>query len=144
MMTRSQQYPARLFMITVILILLSLNSVPSISAHFFPSNVSIPEDMLKNATSNPWSFFHQLSGCHAGEKYDGLAKLKSYFQYFGYIPDSLSNFTQMLYGSNPNYNGSSTASVREKETGSSGGHRRHSTWDLSGFIVAVGFVLLFL
>ncbi|KAJ6358634.1 hypothetical protein OIU76_000366 [Salix suchowensis] len=51
---------------------------------------------------------------------------------------------QMLYGSNPNYNGSSTTSVREKETGSSGGHRRHSTWDLSGFIVAVGFVLLFL
>ncbi|KAB5532190.1 hypothetical protein DKX38_018860 [Salix brachista] len=374
-MTRPQQYPARLFMITVILILLSLNSVPSISAHFFPSNVSIPEDLLKNATSNPWSFFHQLSGCHAGEKYDGLAKLKSYFQYFGYIPDSLSNFTddfddalesalrtyqrnfnlnvtgqldnqtvnhvvrprcgnpdivngstsmnsgkthntssnhvhtvshysfftgmprwskqaltyafspgnqltddvkavfsrafdrwstvipltftqtdsvntadirigfysgdhqdgepfdgvlgtlahafsppsgqfhldgdenwvvtgdvttsslttavdlesvavheighllglghssveesimypsissrtkkvvlatddiqgiQMLYGSNPNYNGSSTASVREKETGSSGAHRRHSTWDLSGFIVAVGFVLLYL
>ncbi|KAL9372902.1 hypothetical protein Peur_035146 [Populus x canadensis] len=91
-MTRSQQYP-HLFVITIILILLSINSVPSISAHFFHSNVSIPEDLLKNATSNPWSFFHQLSGCHAGEKYDGLAKLKSYFQYFGYIPNSLSNFT---------------------------------------------------
>ncbi|KAL9338177.1 hypothetical protein Peur_069946 [Populus x canadensis] len=91
-MTKSRQHHHR-FIIRTILLLLSLNSVPSISAHFFPNYTSIPEELLKNATGNPWDFFQQLAGCRAGKKYDGLAKLKHYFQYFGYIPNSLSNFT---------------------------------------------------
>ncbi|KAK7839156.1 metalloendoproteinase 2-mmp [Quercus suber] len=40
-----------------------------------------------------WDSFRNLSGCHAGEKVDGLSKLKKYFQYFGYI-DNTSNFTE--------------------------------------------------
>ncbi|KAJ6374575.1 hypothetical protein OIU78_030141 [Salix suchowensis] len=91
-MTKPRQHHHR-FIIGTILLLLSLDSAPSISAHFFPDITSIPEDLLKNTTANPWGFFKQLAGCHAGEKYDGLAKLKHYFQYFGYIPNSLSNFT---------------------------------------------------
>lgn len=51
---------------------------------------------------------------------------------------------QVLYGSNPNYNGSSTTSVQEKETGSSGAHCLRSRWDLIGLIMAFGFVLLLL
>ncbi|KAK7362040.1 hypothetical protein VNO77_04138 [Canavalia gladiata] len=33
-----------------------------------------------------WDAFRNLSGCHRGKNYDGLANLKSYFQRFGYIP----------------------------------------------------------
>ncbi|KAJ6410489.1 hypothetical protein OIU84_007269 [Salix udensis] len=91
-MTKPRQHHHR-FIIGTILLLLSLDSAPSISAHFFPNITSIPKDLLKNATANPWGFFQQFAGCHAGKKYDGLAKLKQYFQYFGYIPYSLSNFT---------------------------------------------------
>ncbi|CAK7336796.1 unnamed protein product [Dovyalis caffra] len=91
-MAKARQYH-HLFMISTILLLLSLNSVPLVSAHFFPNITSIPEDLLKNASTNPWGYFRQLGGCQAGKQYDGLAKLKHYFQYFGYIPNSLSNIT---------------------------------------------------
>ncbi|PIA40359.1 hypothetical protein AQUCO_02500211v1 [Aquilegia coerulea] len=35
-----------------------------------------------------------FSGCHIGDKVDGLAKIKKYFHQFGYLPDpSVDNFT---------------------------------------------------
>ncbi|CAN4085939.1 unnamed protein product [Withania somnifera] len=61
------------------------------SAHFFPNISSIPSSLLKpNATA--WDAFHKLLGCHSGQKVDGLAKIKKYFHYFGYL-NSSTNFT---------------------------------------------------
>ncbi|XP_055802560.1 metalloendoproteinase 3-MMP-like [Solanum dulcamara] len=61
------------------------------SAHFFPNISSIPPSLLKpNLTS--WSAFQKLLGCHSGQKVDGIAKIKKYFQHFGYI-NSFTNFT---------------------------------------------------
>lgn len=75
-----------------ILLVLTLSSVPSpAAAHFFPNISSIPRSLLKpNATA--WDAFQKLIGCHSGQKVDGLAKIKKYFHYFGYI-NSSSNFT---------------------------------------------------
>lgn len=62
------------------------------SAHFFPNISSIPPNLLKpNATA--WDAFNKLLGCHSGQTVDGLAKIKKYFHYFGYINNSSSNFT---------------------------------------------------
>lgn len=43
------------------------------------------------AAADVWDAFKRFAGCQAGERPDGLAKLKKYFNYFGYFPDS--NFT---------------------------------------------------
>ncbi|KAA8533083.1 hypothetical protein F0562_033384 [Nyssa sinensis] len=64
----------------------------SISAHFFPNISSIPPSLIPNVTA-AWNSFQQLKGCHSGDKVDGLAKLKQYFRYFGYINNSSMNFT---------------------------------------------------
>ncbi|XP_009624303.1 metalloendoproteinase 2-MMP-like [Nicotiana tomentosiformis] len=66
-------------------------SLSPASAHFFPNISSIPPSLLK-PNNTAWDAFHKLLGCHAGQKVDGLAKIKKYFYNFGYIP-SLSNFT---------------------------------------------------
>ncbi|XP_068642786.1 metalloendoproteinase 2-MMP-like [Aristolochia californica] len=39
-------------------------------------------------TSTAWDSFNKLLGCHNGVNQTGLASLKQYFHYFGYIPDS--------------------------------------------------------
>ncbi|KAJ4830934.1 hypothetical protein Tsubulata_019822 [Turnera subulata] len=67
---------------------------PSASARFFPNVTSIPhDDFLFNATKTAWDAFRNLSGCHHGQTLDGLAKLKQYFNQFGYLPPPPANFT---------------------------------------------------
>ena len=71
-------------------IFLPLLLTASVSARFFSDAPSMPPSSPPpNATG--WDAFKQLAGCRPGEKTDGLAKLKKYFNYFGYIPDS--NYT---------------------------------------------------
>ncbi|XP_057948545.1 metalloendoproteinase 2-MMP-like [Malania oleifera] len=71
-------------------IFLCLRTV-SVSAfpRFFPNISALPPPaLLPNATAGPWQRFQNFSGCQRGEVLDGLAKLKQYFHYFGYIPTS--------------------------------------------------------
>ncbi|KAL0004078.1 hypothetical protein SO802_011639 [Lithocarpus litseifolius] len=76
---------------SALLLSLSLLYIPNpISAHFFTNVTSIPPWL--NATRSNWESFQNLSGHHAGERVDGLNRLKKYFHYFGYINDT-SNFT---------------------------------------------------
>ncbi|KAJ7943581.1 putative Metalloendoproteinase 1 [Quillaja saponaria] len=82
------------FSIFLFAICASLFLCPSpISARFFPNITSIPPGLIRNLTSGAWQQFQQLAGCRAGEKVDGLSKLKKYFDHFGYIPNSPLNFT---------------------------------------------------
>ncbi|XP_027347142.1 metalloendoproteinase 5-MMP-like [Abrus precatorius] len=63
-----------------------------VSARLFPNVSSLlpANEPLRGA----WDAFRNLSGCHRGKNYDGLASLKSYFQHFGYIPHAPpSNFS---------------------------------------------------
>ncbi|KAM3282291.1 metalloendoproteinase 3-MMP [Capsicum chacoense] len=82
----------RIPLFIAILFVLTLSSIRSpASAHFFPNISSIPPSLLKpNATA--WAAFQKLLGCHSGQKVDGLAKIKKYFHYFGYV-NSSGNFT---------------------------------------------------
>jgi hypothetical protein len=73
-----------------ITVCLTVSSAP-ISAHFLPNITSIPPWL--NATGGAWDSFRNFTGCHPGEKVDGLSKLKNYLQHFGYITNSSSNFT---------------------------------------------------
>jgi|UniRef100_A0A2N9EBQ6 hypothetical protein len=92
----------RLNYLAITAISLWLLCVPNtISAHFFEPNVPTPipswlNETQINETLSEWDAFRNLSGCHAGDRVDGLSKLKKYFQYFGYISNSSSssfNFT---------------------------------------------------
>ncbi|XVE92509.1 hypothetical protein REPUB_Repub01dG0103400 [Reevesia pubescens] len=81
------------YQVFVITILVSL-SFASVSARFFPNITAIPPWLLPNATSiAPWDAFTKFAGCQSGETRDGLSKLKQYFNNFGYIPNSPSNFS---------------------------------------------------
>lgn len=77
----------------VIIISSSLFTIPTVYSlpHFFPNISSIP---LTNVTA-AWDSFQKLAGCHAGDKKPGLAKLKKYFQNFGYLNNfsAAANFT---------------------------------------------------
>lgn len=67
---------------------------PSVSARLFPNVSSIPTWISNHAPPGAWDAYRNFTGCRPGEKYDGLSKLKTYFHYFGYIPDAPpSNFT---------------------------------------------------
>ncbi|PIN24934.1 Matrilysin [Handroanthus impetiginosus] len=79
-----------LISIALILILISINPT-SVSAHFFPNVSSIPSSLIPNTTA--WDSFNNLVGCGKGQKADGLATLKKYFQYFGYLNKSYSDFS---------------------------------------------------
>ncbi|KAJ0818210.1 putative matrilysin [Helianthus annuus] len=61
--------------------------------NFFPNISSIPPSFLPNHTTNPWDTFNKLSGCRSGQKVDGIAKLKTYFHYFGYLANTTGNFS---------------------------------------------------
>ncbi|KAK8486111.1 hypothetical protein V6N12_010315 [Hibiscus sabdariffa] len=51
--------------------------------------------ILHNAVKTvAWEAFTRFAGCRQGERRDGLSKLKQYFSYFGYIPNSSFNFTE--------------------------------------------------
>ncbi|KAE8732115.1 hypothetical protein F3Y22_tig00002237pilonHSYRG00309 [Hibiscus syriacus] len=71
-------------------------SFDSVSTRFFPINITgIPPWILHNATKTAaWDAFTGFAGCRPGETRDGLSKLKMYFNYFGYLPNSPSNFTE--------------------------------------------------
>ncbi|XP_015884206.3 metalloendoproteinase 3-MMP [Ziziphus jujuba] len=85
-----------LYLLTIALCLSSFSYTP-ISARFFPNITSIPPWLQPNSTAvqGAWDSFKKFGGCRPGEKSDGLSKLKNYFHYFGYIPNSppSSNFT---------------------------------------------------
>ncbi|XP_073295114.1 metalloendoproteinase 2-MMP-like [Primulina huaijiensis] len=72
------------------LLVFFMNPAP-ISAHFFPNITSIPASLIPNATG--WEAFNKLLGCRHGMKVDGLAKLKKYFQYFGYLNSAYADFS---------------------------------------------------
>ncbi|KAM1960914.1 hypothetical protein FF2_020938 [Malus domestica] len=77
------QFPLHLFAIA-----LCLSSLSQTSARFFPNISSIPSYLVPNATiPGAWDAFKHFGNCHAGEKVDGLSKLKKYFNRFGYIPN---------------------------------------------------------
>ncbi|KAL4277834.1 hypothetical protein GQ457_03G025910 [Hibiscus cannabinus] len=84
------------FQVFVIAIWVFSLSFASVSARFFPNNITgIPPWILHNATKTAaWDAFTRFAGCRPGERRDGLSKLKRYFNYFGYIPNSPSNFTE--------------------------------------------------
>ncbi|KAK9050965.1 hypothetical protein SSX86_027590 [Deinandra increscens subsp. villosa] len=74
-------------------VLISSSSVIAFP-HFFPNISSIPPSFLPNTTTAAWTAFHNLSGCHSGQKVPGISKLKNYFRYFGYIGNNnTNNFT---------------------------------------------------
>ncbi|KAK3223237.1 hypothetical protein Dsin_010262 [Dipteronia sinensis] len=80
---------------TLISVLFSLSQTSPSSAHFFPNISSIPPWIQKNInqTAGAWDAFNKYAGCRAGDKVDGLARVKKYFQNFGYITESPLNFT---------------------------------------------------
>ncbi|KAI9111524.1 hypothetical protein K1719_017214 [Acacia pycnantha] len=80
------------FLFFAICLSLSFSFAP-ISARLFPNVTSIPPWLSKNVPPPAWDAFRNFSGCRHGSNYDGLGKLKKYFNYFGYIPNSPSNFT---------------------------------------------------
>ncbi|KAF9606878.1 hypothetical protein IFM89_029477 [Coptis chinensis] len=74
------------------LLLLLLFSIPTPTSSFpsfFPNITNLPNITFPTS----WDSFKNLSGCQIGDKVDGLAKIKKYFHQFGYIPDSINNFT---------------------------------------------------
>ncbi|OIW10534.1 hypothetical protein TanjilG_15906 [Lupinus angustifolius] len=74
----------------IIIIFLSL-SATSVSARLFPNVSSIPTWISNNATQGAWDAYRNFTGCQHGESYDGLSKLKTYFNQFGYIPNAPSS-----------------------------------------------------
>ncbi|ESW25674.1 hypothetical protein PHAVU_003G055800 [Phaseolus vulgaris] len=70
---------------------------------FSHTNVVVSARLFPNVSSflpahaplgGAWDAFRNLTGCHRGENYDGLANLKSYFERFGYFPHAPpSNFS---------------------------------------------------
>jgi hypothetical protein len=88
MITQNQSYFA-----LAILTLISIR-LTSVSSRFFPDPSSIPPWMANNAPPGAWDGYRNFTGCSPGKTYDGLSKLKKYFQHFGYIPNAPSlNFT---------------------------------------------------
>nr|GMD18224.1 metalloendoproteinase 2-MMP-like [Ipomoea batatas] len=75
-------------------LLLSFSTTLNLSsAHFFPNISSIPRTLVGNGSAG-WDVFQKFLGSHTGKNIAGLAKLKNYFQHFGYINASFaSNFT---------------------------------------------------
>ncbi|XP_004504503.1 metalloendoproteinase 2-MMP [Cicer arietinum] len=88
-MSTQNQYYYTLAILTLISVTLS-----PVSARFFPNPSSIPTWMSNNAPPGAWDAYRNFTGCSPGKTYDGLSKLKNYFQRFGYITNAPpSNFT---------------------------------------------------
>ncbi|KAL3613900.1 hypothetical protein CASFOL_041974 [Castilleja foliolosa] len=73
------------------LLTFSINGPTQVTAHFYPNITSIPTSIIPNASI--WDAFNKFAGCQKGIKSQGLAKLKKYFQLFGYINNSYHNFS---------------------------------------------------
>ncbi|TKY58582.1 Metalloendoproteinase 2-MMP [Spatholobus suberectus] len=83
--------PHHHYLILVFLISLSLSNAV-VSARLFPNVSSWLHDHAP--LGGAWDAFRNFTGCQRGDKYDGLANLKNYFQRFGYIPHAPpSNFS---------------------------------------------------
>ncbi|KAL3644535.1 hypothetical protein CASFOL_009715 [Castilleja foliolosa] len=80
-----------LYTISTFLIIIFIITPNFTSANFFPNISSIPSSLIPNASI--WDGFNKLAGCKKGQKAAGLANLKKYFQLFGYLNNSNSNFT---------------------------------------------------
>ncbi|XP_050905613.1 metalloendoproteinase 2-MMP [Lathyrus oleraceus] len=72
------------------LALLTLISITltSVSSRLFPNPSEIPTWMTNHAPPGAWDGYRNFTGCTRGKTYDGLSKLKNYFQHFGYIPNA--------------------------------------------------------
>lgn len=83
------------FLLLITLISLPFFAFPASASfpHFFPNISSIPPSLIPNTSFGAWEGFKKLAGCRAGDNVTGLAKLKDYFRYFGYINNSTANFT---------------------------------------------------
>ncbi|KAL8550432.1 hypothetical protein ACS0TY_009024 [Phlomoides rotata] len=84
------KFPLSTIFILVPFLIISLNP-NSASANFFPNISSIPFSLIPNSTI--WDAFNNLVDCRKGATADGLAKMKKYFQYFGYLNSSYTDFS---------------------------------------------------
>ncbi|KAL5759699.1 hypothetical protein ACOSQ2_018537 [Xanthoceras sorbifolium] len=94
----SIQKKMRHHLLFTLILVFSLSQTSTSSAHFFPNISSIPPWILKNInhSAGAWDAFNKYAGCHAGDNVDGLSRVKNYFQHFGYITESPSNFTDVF------------------------------------------------
>ncbi|XP_009626465.1 metalloendoproteinase 3-MMP [Nicotiana tomentosiformis] len=67
------------------------NASSPVSARFYRNISSIPRFIIPN--NSAWNHFNKYLGCHVGQKVEGLAKIKQYFQHFGYINSLSKNFS---------------------------------------------------
>lgn len=76
-------------------LLLSVFTIDTTSAHFYPNISSLPPWIAKsiNQTGGAWDAFNKFAGCRPGDNITGLGKVKKYFQNFGYIDNTPLNFT---------------------------------------------------
>ncbi|KAJ1389884.1 PGBD-like superfamily [Sesbania bispinosa] len=76
------------------IVTLSTTLLPSVSARLFPDPSSIPTWIANHTQPSAWDAYRNFTNCSPGKTYDGLSKLKKYFEQFGYIPNAPpSNFT---------------------------------------------------
>ncbi|XP_019266103.1 PREDICTED: metalloendoproteinase 3-MMP-like [Nicotiana attenuata] len=76
------------FFVVVVII---INTSAPVSAHFYTNISSIPRSIFPN--NSAWNHFNKYLGCHVGQKIEGLAKIKQYFQHFGYISSLSKKFS---------------------------------------------------
>ncbi|XP_049360073.1 metalloendoproteinase 3-MMP-like [Solanum verrucosum] len=95
-----------LFSLANIVALIIIASSAPVSAHFYNNVSTIPRSLIPS--NSTWNHFNNYLGCRVGQKIKGLAKIKQYFQHFGYIDNSLSNdftdeFDQLLFSALKTY-----------------------------------------
>ncbi|XP_055806612.1 metalloendoproteinase 5-MMP-like [Solanum dulcamara] len=95
----------RTFLFCLVNIVCLIASTP-VSAHFYYNISTIPRSLIPS--NSTWNHFNKYLGCRVGQNIKGLAKIKQYFQHFGYIDNSLSkNFTdefdQLLFSALKTY-----------------------------------------
>ncbi|KAK7307182.1 hypothetical protein VNO77_40012 [Canavalia gladiata] len=87
-------HPHRYLLFAFATVLVLCTALTSVSARLFPNVSSIPTWISKHAPSGAWDAYRNFTGCRPGRAYNGLSNLKTYFHYFGYIPNAPpSNFT---------------------------------------------------
>ncbi|KAK1381414.1 metalloendoproteinase 2-MMP [Heracleum sosnowskyi] len=78
-----------LFLATLSSLIFGIHAFPDdFIPKFFPNISSLPPPTNLSAA---WDSFRNLTGCRSGESREGLAKLKQYFQQFGYLDNQ--NYT---------------------------------------------------
>ncbi|XP_060215745.1 metalloendoproteinase 5-MMP [Lycium barbarum] len=77
-------------LINIVALIIITASVP-VSAHFYHNISTIPRSLIP--INSTWNHFNKYLGCHIGQRIKGLAKIKQYFQHFGYINSLSKNFS---------------------------------------------------